>query len=113
MTITKKAALTFAVVMMVFAFSTSAMAASCSNAKVLLVGPNTAFPNNTAIQIQCVSGMTDWTAGTSSISMMVQADIADQILATSLTSISLGKNVYIYATTGALNGVIYGMYLRN
>lgn len=109
----KKIACMFGILMMIFSFAASqSFAASCSEANVLLVGPNVAYTGNTAIQVQCVGLNSGWTAGTASISMQIHADVSDQILATALTAISLNKKVYLYATTGALNGVITGMYLK-
>lgn len=94
--------------------ATSSFAATCSNAKITLVGPNVAFPSYTAMQVTCVSGASaDWTAGSNSIALSVHINVKDQVLATALTAVSLGKNVYITATPGAGGGVVSGMYLLN
>jgi hypothetical protein len=114
MKLSRKAVCTLAsFAMLVTLTATSSFAATCSNAKVTLVGPNLAFPANTAMQVACVSGGKDWTAGSASISLSVHPDITDQILATAFTAISLGRNVYLTATPGAVGGVVTGMYLLN
>ena len=100
--------------MLVTLTATSSFSATCSNAQVTLVGPNMAFPANTAMQVTCVSGgSTDWTAGGASIALSIHTDVTDQVLAVALTAISLGRNVYITATPGAGGGVCSGMYLLN
>lgn len=112
MELSKKFVCAFTMLVLLFA-SSSSFAAVCADAKITLVGPNTAFPGDTAMQITCVSGGTNWTAGTASISMSVHPDVTDQVLATAFTAIALGQNVYINATPGAANGIVTGMYLLN
>lgn len=115
MNLSRKAVCTLAsFAMLVTLTANSSFSATCTHAKVLLVGPNVAFPANTAMQVTCVSGASaDWTAGSASIALSVHTDVTDQVLATALTAISLGRNVYITATPGSGGGVVTGMYLRN
>jgi len=102
------------IVIAAFFFTSSAMAATCSNAKVTLAGPNAAFINDTGLQITCISGASGWAAGLNvSISQTVHPDIKDQVLATALTAISLGRNVYVISDTGAVGGLLSAMYLQN
>lgn len=94
--------------------ATSSFSATCSNTKITLVGPNRAFPAYTAMQVECLSGgSADWTAGSASIPLSIHIDVADQVLATALTAVSLGRNVYLTATPGAAGGVVTGMYILN
>ena len=102
-------ALGLSVVLATSIVSTS-MAADCANAEILKVGAYAGAGGTTAsdnvIAVKCIS---DTTWG-SYAQFYPNTKIADQALATALTALSLGKNVWIRTsakTSGSMLNVIY------
>jgi hypothetical protein len=106
----KKVACIFGILTMVvsFAASSSMAAVTCTQADILMVGPNAAVPSGVALQVKCLNNTAF--GGGNSVALTVHPDLSDQILATALTALSLGSTVYI--TAAAAPGLVTKMYLN-
>lgn len=91
-------------------FAGTSMAADCANAEILKVGASAGIGGSIAsdnvIAVKCLSD-TSWGTYTQ---FYPNTAIADQALATALTALSLGKNVWIRTsaiTSGSILNTIY------